>query len=273
MAVIPFSGVIRVAEVNVGVLVISAMSAVGILGIILGGWSSNSHYSLLGGLRSAAQLVSYEVALALALLSGVMAAGSLNMAEIVRNQQERGLWFVFDNFGFMIVPFFIYFVAAIAETNRAPFDLPEAESELVAGFHTEYSGIRWGLYMLSEYANMYVVGSVAVTLFRHLGLLSPSQVRSDGRKAEWVAALQRLRAPEEERYRQQPTCLRHTQRQTLQRQQMASRRLPQQNHRRQRHTRRDRVNRRVTPRRNQALQARPEPFPHHPAVLQEEQKR
>jgi NADH-quinone oxidoreductase subunit H len=94
-----------------------------------------------------------------------MAAGSLNLGEIVRNQQERGLWFIFDNFGFMIVPFMVYCIAAIAETNRAPFDLPEAESELVAGFHTEYSGIRWGLYMLSEYANMYVVGSVAVTLF------------------------------------------------------------------------------------------------------------
>jgi NADH-quinone oxidoreductase subunit H len=164
-AVIPFSETLRVADVNVGLLVISAMSAVGILGIVLGGWASNSHYSLLGALRSAAQLVSYEVALALALLSGVMSAGTLSMVQIVKQQQERGLWFVFDNYGLMIVPFVVYFIAATAETNRAPFDLPEAESELVAGFHTEYSGFRWALYFLAEYANMFVVSSVAVTLF------------------------------------------------------------------------------------------------------------
>jgi NADH-quinone oxidoreductase subunit H len=164
-AVVPFSETIFVADVNVGLLVISATSAVGILGIILGGWSSNSHYSLLGALRSAAQLVSYEVALALALLSGVLMTGTLSMVEIVRTQQEKGVWTVFDNFGLMIVPFFIYLVAAVAETNRAPFDLPEAESELVAGYHTEYSGIRWGLYFLAEYANMVVVSAVAVTLF------------------------------------------------------------------------------------------------------------
>jgi len=164
-AVVPFSDRIAIADVNVGLLVISAMSAVGILGIILGGWSSNSHYPLLGGLRSAAQLVSYEVALALALLPAVMSAGTLSLVQIVKNQQERGIWFVFDNFGLMIIPFAVYFISAIAETNRAPFDLPEAESELVAGFHTEYSGFRWAVYMLAEYGNMFVVGCVAVTLF------------------------------------------------------------------------------------------------------------
>ncbi len=148
-----------------GLLVISAMSAVGILGIILGGWASNSHYPLLGALRSAAQLVSYEVALAFALLSGVMVAGTLSMQGIVQAQAERGIWFVFDNYGFMIVPFAVYIIAATAETNRAPFDLPEAESELVAGFHTEYSGFRWALYFLAEYANIFVVSAVAVTLF------------------------------------------------------------------------------------------------------------
>jgi NADH-quinone oxidoreductase subunit H len=163
--VIPFSSVLRVADVNVGLLIVSAMSAVGILGIILGGWSSNSHYSLLGGLRSAAQLVSYEVALALALLSGVMQAGTLSMVGIVRAQEANHVWFVFGNFGFMIVPFVVYVISAIAETNRAPFDLPEAESELVAGFHTEYSGFRWALYFLAEYANIFVVSAVAVTLF------------------------------------------------------------------------------------------------------------
>ena len=164
-SVLPFARTIYVADVNVGLLVISAVSAVGILGIILGGWASNSHYSLLGALRSAAQLVSYEVALSFALLSGVMAAGTLSMKSIVLAQQQRGVWFVFDNWGFMIVPFAVYIIAATAETNRAPFDLPEAESELVGGFHTEYSGFRWCLYFLAEYANIFVVSSVAVALF------------------------------------------------------------------------------------------------------------
>jgi len=164
-SVIPFSQYVHVADVNVGLLVISAMSSVGILGIILGGWASNSHYPLLGALRSSAQLVSYEVALALALLSGVMMSGTLSMVGIVKAQQERGIWFVFDNFGLMVVPFVIYMISAVAETNRAPFDLPEAESELVAGFHTEYSGFRWALYFLAEYASIFVVASVAVTLF------------------------------------------------------------------------------------------------------------
>src|ERR1044071_735656 len=164
-AVLPLSEKIFVADVNVGLLVVSAMSAVGILGIILGGWASNSHYPLLGALRSAAQLVSYEVALAFGLLSGVMAAGTLSMQGIIKAQADRGIWFVFDNYLFMVVPFAVYIIAATAETNRAPFDLPEAESELVAGFHTEYSGFRWALYFLAEYANIFVVSAVAVTLF------------------------------------------------------------------------------------------------------------
>ncbi len=163
--VLPFTAAIRVADVNVGLLIISAMSAIGVFGIILGGWSSNSHYSLLGGLRSAAQLVSYEVALSLAALSAVMAAGSLSMVRIVQAQETRHVWFAFDNFGFMLVPFVVYLVSSIAETNRIPFDLPEAESELVAGYHTEYSGFRWALYMLSEYSAVFVMACVVVTLF------------------------------------------------------------------------------------------------------------
>ena len=162
---IPFGAKIFVADVNVGLLVISATSAMGILGIILGGWSSNSHYPLLGALRSAAQLVSYEVALGFALVSGVMVAGTLSMQGIVQSQLDRGVWGIFANYGFMVVPFGLYILATTAETNRAPFDLPEAESELVAGFHTEYSGFRWALYFLAEYANIFVVSSVAVTLF------------------------------------------------------------------------------------------------------------
>lgn len=164
-SVLPLSDWLYVADVNVGILVILAMSSVGILGIILGGWSSNSHYPLLGALRSAAQLVSYEVALAFSLVSGLMVAGTLSMQGIVKAQQERHIWFIVENYGFMIVPFVVYIIAATAETNRAPFDLPEAESELVAGFHTEYSGFRWALYFLAEYANVFVVSSVAVTLF------------------------------------------------------------------------------------------------------------
>lgn len=165
LAVIPFSRSFHVVDVNVGLVVISALSSVGVLGIILGGWSSNSHYSLLGGLRGAAQLVSYEVALSLALISGVMAAGTLSMTGIVEAQQQRGVWFAFDNFGLMFVPFVVYFISSIAETNRAPFDLPEAESELVAGYSTEYSGFRYAIYFLAEYTAMFVVGSVAVTVF------------------------------------------------------------------------------------------------------------
>jgi NADH-quinone oxidoreductase subunit H len=163
--VIPFGPGLHVADVNIGLLFILALSSVGILGIILGGWASNSHYSLLGSLRSAAQMVSYEVAMGFALISGIMMAGTLSMQGIVEAQQARHIWFGFANYGFMIVPFVVYGISAVAETNRAPFDLPEAESELVAGFHTEYSGFRWSLYFLAEYANMFIVSSIAVTLF------------------------------------------------------------------------------------------------------------
>ncbi len=165
LSVIPWSPQFYVVDVNVGLLVVAAMSSVGILGIILGGWSSNSHYPLLGALRSAAQLVSYEVALAFALVAGVMAAGTLSMREIVEVQRDRQVWIVFDNFGLMLIPFVVYLISATAEANRIPFDLPEAESELVAGFHTEYSGLRWAFFMLAEYAAIIVVAAVAVTLF------------------------------------------------------------------------------------------------------------
>src|SRR5437764_561102 len=187
-AVLPFAKKIYIADVNVGLLVISATGAVGILGIILGGWSSNSHYPLLGALRSAAQLVSYEVALAFALLSGVMVASTLRMQGIVESQARAHIWFVFSNYGFMIVPFAVYLIAATAETNRAPFDLPEAESELVAGFHTEYSGFRWALYFLAEYANIFVVSAVRVTLFWG-GWLRPLPIVS------WLAAPFRYGVP------------------------------------------------------------------------------
>jgi NADH-quinone oxidoreductase subunit H len=142
-------------------LFIVGISALGIFGIVLGGWSSNSHYSLLGALRSAAQLVSYETAAGLAIVGGLMLAGTLSTREIIQAQGDYGVWFIFA----APVGFFIYVVASIAETNRAPFDLPEAESELVAGYMTEYSGFRWALYFLAEYTNMVVVASTATTLF------------------------------------------------------------------------------------------------------------
>src|SRR6201998_1248870 len=151
----------QIADLNVGLLFIVGISALGIFGIVLGGWSSNSHYSLLGALRSAAQLVSYETAAGMAIVSGLLLAGTLSTREIVAAQNDYGVWFIFA----APVGSFVYLVASIAETNRAPFDLPEAESELVAGYMTEYSGFRWALYFLGEYANMIVVGSVATTLF------------------------------------------------------------------------------------------------------------
>ncbi len=160
-AALPFGPVFQIADLNIGLLFILGVSSMGIYGIVLGGWASNSHYSLLGALRSAAQLVSYETAAGLALVSGLLFGGSLSMKSIVEAQASRGVWFVFC----VPIGFFIYLVASIAETNRAPFDLPEAESELVAGYMTEYSGFRWSLYFLAEYANMIVVAGIATTLF------------------------------------------------------------------------------------------------------------
>lgn len=147
--------------INVGILFVVGVSAMGIFGIVLGGWASNSHYSLIGALRSSAQLVSYETAAGMALVCGLLFAGTLNVTSIVEAQRSQGIWF-----GLLApVAFFTYLVASIAETNRAPFDLPEAESELVAGYMTEFSGFRWSLYFLAEYTNMIVVASVATTLF------------------------------------------------------------------------------------------------------------
>ncbi len=161
MAALPFGPAFQIADLNIGLLFILGISSMGIFGIVLGGWASNSHYSLLGALRSSAQLVSYETAAGMALVSALLLAGTLSMHGIVELQAQQGMWFVFE----APIAFFIYLVASIAETNRAPFDLPEAESELVAGYMTEYSGFRWALYFLAEYANMIVVGSIATTLF------------------------------------------------------------------------------------------------------------
>ncbi len=163
--VLPLSGAIRVMDVNVGILVVTASASLGVLTVIAGGWSSNSHYSLLGALRGAAQLVSFEVALGFSLLSGLTAAGTLSMQGIVKAQQQQHIWFAFSNYGFMLLPFAIFLLSITAEANRAPFDLPEAESELIGGYHTEYSGLRWSFFMLAEYANMLLACAVGVTLF------------------------------------------------------------------------------------------------------------
>jgi NADH-quinone oxidoreductase subunit H len=160
-AALPIGPAFQIADLNIGLLFILAVSSLGIYGIVLGGWASNSHYSLLGALRSAAQLVSYETAAGLGLISALLLAGSLSMKDIVMAQYDQGIWFIF----YVPIGFFIYMVGSIAETNRAPFDLPEAESELVAGYMTEYSGFRWSLYFLAEYANMIIVAGIATTLF------------------------------------------------------------------------------------------------------------
>jgi NADH-quinone oxidoreductase subunit H len=153
----------EIADVNIGLLVI--LTSIGVYGIALAGWSSNNKYSLLGSLRSSAQLISYELALGLSLVGVVMRAGSLNLRVIVESQAAKGIvtWNIFG--GFQFFAFFIYLMAAYAETNRSPFDLPEAESELTAGYHTEYSSMKFAMFFMAEYANMITVGCVATLLF------------------------------------------------------------------------------------------------------------
>ncbi len=187
---LPIGPAFQIADLNIGLLFILAISSLGIYGIVLGGWASNSHYSLLGALRSAAQLVSYETAAGLGLVSVLLLAGSLSMKDIVQAQLDQGVWFIFSvPFGF-----FIYLVGSMAETNRAPFDLPEAESELVAGYMTEYSGFRWSLYFLAEYANMVIVAGIATTVFLGgwLRPLASFHEHFPGTSIEWLDAFPSL---------------------------------------------------------------------------------
>lgn len=162
-AVIPFGPTpnLFITDVNIGILFILAVSSLGVYGIILGGWASNNKFSLMGGLRSAAQLISYEVPMGFSVVTVLILAKSLSLVRIVEAQREAGVWFVFPGF----VAFFIYFICGVAETNRNPFDLPEAESELVAGYHTEYSGMKFAFYFLAEYANMVVISALATLMF------------------------------------------------------------------------------------------------------------
>jgi len=157
--IIPFGPNLIIRDLNIGVFFYISISSLTVVGIIMAGWSSNNKYSVLGALRSAAQAVSYEVPLVVSILGVIMTVGSLSMVEIVEAQQR--IWFIVPQF----VGFLIYLTAAIAECNRLPFDIPEAESELVAGFHVEYSGMRFAIFFLAEYANMFTVSAIATALF------------------------------------------------------------------------------------------------------------
>jgi NADH-quinone oxidoreductase subunit H len=162
LAVIPWGSTwATIANINIGLLFVLAVSSISVLGLVLAGWSSNSKYSLLGALRSAAQMVSYEIGMGLSIIGALMFARTLSLNGIIEAQQADRIWYVL----FQPVGFMVYIVSALGETNRAPFDLPEAESELVAGYHTEYSGFRWALFFMAEYTSVIVTTAIAVTLF------------------------------------------------------------------------------------------------------------
>jgi len=170
--VIPFGPTHAITDLNIGILFMLGVSSLSVLGVVMAGWASNSHYPLIGSLRSSAQMISYEVAMGMAVVSAILmtslnrsGTGTLSMIGIVEAQQQQQIWYLFKFFPLGFIAFAIFAIAMVAETNRAPFDLPEAESELTAGFHTEYSGLRWSLFMLGEYAAMIAVSSIAVTLW------------------------------------------------------------------------------------------------------------
>ncbi|MFH2056759.1 MAG: NADH-quinone oxidoreductase subunit H, partial [bacterium] len=170
ISVVPFGDTINifgheikmvVADFNLGLLLVFAITSLGVYGIIMAGWSPNSKYPMLGGLRSTAQMISYEIGLGMSVVGVLILAGTLSLVEVVQQQDTFFHWYIFRQ----PLGFLLYLVAAIAETNRAPFDLPEAEAELVAGYHTEYSAMRFGLFFVGEYANMITVSAIATTLF------------------------------------------------------------------------------------------------------------
>ena len=183
-AAVPFSDKFVIANINAGLLYVLALTSLGVYGVILAGWASNSKYALLGAMRSAAQIVAYEIAMGFALVGVLMAGGSLNLGEIILAQQGTSIlgWFVWPLFPL----FLVYFISGVAETNRAPFDVAEGESEIVAGFHVEYSGIGFALFFLAEYANMILITALTVCFFFG-GWLSPL-AGIPGLEGTWLAA-------------------------------------------------------------------------------------
>ena len=160
---LPFGRGLQVLDFNIGIFFLLSVSAIGVLGILLAGWSSNNKYSLIGAMRSGAQMISYELSISISILTMVILCGSMQLSTIV-NEQADG-WFLFKGHIPAVIAFIIYLIAGNAETNRGPFDLPEAESELTAGYHTEYSGIQFGFFYLAEYLNLFIVAAVASTIF------------------------------------------------------------------------------------------------------------
>ena len=163
IACLPWGRGLQIIDYNIGIFFILAVSSVGVLGILLAGWASNNKYTLIGAMRSGAQMISYEISLGLAIITIVVLAGSMNINTLVAEQNSA--WFIFRGHIPAIIAFLIYVVAATAETNRGPFDLPEAEHELVAGYHTEYSGIHFGFFYLAEYLNLFIVSGIASMMF------------------------------------------------------------------------------------------------------------
>ena len=182
-AVVPFSAELVLADVNAGLLYVMAITSMGVYGVIIAGWASNSKYAFLGAMRSAAQIVSYEIAMGFALVCVLMMSGSLNLSTIV-NEQKSGWGLLGWNLIPLLPMFLVYFIAGVAETNRAPFDVAEGESEIVAGFHVEYSGMAFAVFFLAEYANMILVSALASTMFLG-GWLSPVPFIPDG--FPWLA--------------------------------------------------------------------------------------
>lgn len=162
-AVLPWGNGLQVIDFNIGIFFLLAVSSIGVLGILLAGWSSNNKFTLIGSLRSGAQMVSYELSIGLSVITIVCLAGTMSVGGIV--EQQADLWFIFKGHVPAVIAFIIYMIAGTAETNRGPFDLPEAESELTAGYHTEYSGIHFGFFYLAEYLNLFIVSGVASLLF------------------------------------------------------------------------------------------------------------
>lgn len=162
-AVLPWGKGLQIIDFNIGIFFLTAVSSIGVLGILLAGWSSNNKYTLIGALRSGAQMISYELSIGLSIMTIVLLSGTMSVTGLVEGQKD--LWFIFQGHIPAVIAFIVYMIAGTAETNRGPFDLPEAESELTAGYHTEYSGLHFGLFYLAEYLNLFIVSGVATLLF------------------------------------------------------------------------------------------------------------